>query len=598
LRFIIFLATLAALAAPDAVLADPSSVYFFGDSLTDEGRAGQTAPVMWPSVYLAATGIGASVNYAIGGAYTSNQPSAEFGDMSFLGQVNAFVAAGSAAGPNPAAGIWIGTNNIWIQSGQGAAPASIATRAAADVATGIKTLVGDGVHQFLLLGVYDLSLTNAYYLAGDSTLATRAAAAAASQQYNAQLASLSTPGAAIQYFNIANFINHLMTNPQAYGFTTILPLMPGQACNAACEQTSIFTDTIHLTSKTQTLIGDYVASGNPVYNTANFTYGAIAANVESATASAPLPAEMALSSSQEFVNSEFDRLEASRWAPELPGSSPWSVYGAGDFAAVSPARVGVLAGYGNSNMDYYSASASIGVQYRARPGLRVGASFDYSRAESDLNQTLGSKTSADAYQGAIWASYSRRELFADAILAAGAERFDQTRLGTFGQVSGSPGGGTFTAAARAGYLFETGPVRIGPVAGFAYSRASLNGYTEAGALASAMAYGAQASVSEIGSGGVEIRPAARLAWGLDPFLLAAYEHQFASQAQSVPVAFAYLPTQTLPSWVDAPGDAIRLTAGASFELGRGWSGMVSAYGLIGLKDYGGFGARASATYRF
>jgi hypothetical protein len=81
-------------------------------------------------------------------------------------------------------------------------------------------------------------------------------------------------------------------------------------------------------------------------------------------------------------------------------------------------------------------------------------------------------------------------------------------------------------------------------------------------------------------------------------LLAAYEHQFASQAQSVPVAFAYLPTQTLPSWVDAPGDAIRLTAGASFELGRGWSGMVSAYGLIGLKDYGGFGARASATYRF
>src|SRR4051794_24285109 len=87
-------ASLLATALPTgaARAADPSSIWFFGDSLTDEGRGGRTAPVMWPGVVRSDLGVVAGYNYAIGGAYTSNQPSPIFGDMSYLGQVNSFLA--------------------------------------------------------------------------------------------------------------------------------------------------------------------------------------------------------------------------------------------------------------------------------------------------------------------------------------------------------------------------------------------------------------------------------------------------------------------------------------------------------------------------
>ena len=98
------LATLAWLIPAAARASEISSLSFFGDSLTDEGRNGRTAPVIWAGVLRNDLSITAGTNYAIGGAVTSSQPSAQFGDSSYLGQVNSFVASGtpvSAGAPAP-----------------------------------------------------------------------------------------------------------------------------------------------------------------------------------------------------------------------------------------------------------------------------------------------------------------------------------------------------------------------------------------------------------------------------------------------------------------------------------------------------------------
>ena len=292
MRFFLCCFTAAACITAGTVSAQQvSNLYFFGDSLTDEGRAGRTAPVIWAQVLRNDLSITAGQNLAIGGATSGNQASATFGNSGFLGQVNSFVAGGPYA--NAAAGVWIGTNDIQLGSIARIPAATIVATATQNVRTGLTAIGGAGVGTVSLLGVYDLSLTNAYALAGAATPSVRANAAQASQLYNAQLAALAVPGVRVQYYDIANFINQLQVNARAYGFTQILPLQPGQTCNAVCQQTSIFDDTIHLSARTQALIGDYVAGGNPIYNAAGFTYGAIESNLASSAAAAGVAEHLA-----------------------------------------------------------------------------------------------------------------------------------------------------------------------------------------------------------------------------------------------------------------------------------------------------------------
>ena len=331
-----------------AAHADPvTSYYFFGDSLTDEGRNGRTAPVIWAEVLRNDLSITSGQNFAIGGATSGNQASATFGNSGFLGQVNSFVSGAPYA--NAAAGVWIGTDDV--QLGAAHIPAaSIAATATQNVRTGLAAIVGAGVGTVSLLGVYDLSLTNAYELAGAGTPAVRGNAAQASQLYNAQLASLTVPGVTIRYYDIANFINQLQVNARAYGFTQILPLQPGQTCNATCQQTSIFADTIHLTSRTQTLIGNYVASGNPIYNSAGFTYGAIETNIASAAATAGIGQRLAGAAADRFNGSLLDRIDATRGlAPVAAGGdgrpNPWTIYAYGGGAGGGLAHVGTPASF-------------------------------------------------------------------------------------------------------------------------------------------------------------------------------------------------------------------------------------------------------------
>jgi phospholipase/lecithinase/hemolysin len=371
---------------------DLTTLVFFGDSLTDEGRNGRTAPVMWSQVLRNDLSITSGTNYAIGGAITSNQPTTAFGDASYLGQINRFVSAGGSTNAKTGAGIWIGTNNIWIGASNHLSATSVATSAAADVQTGITQLRSSGVSTIIVLGVYDLSLTNAYKSAGTDSASVRSSAAVSSQFYNTLLQQISTSNSNIVYFNIANFINFLQQNASAYGFTRVLPLLPGQSCDSTCQQTSIFTDTIHLTSRAQQLIGDYVASGNPIYNSANFTYGAIAANVISAQASAPMQSYLARAAAADLIRWNFTRLNR---LPEGGDDrrSLWAMFGSVN-ASTDTIRNSGLSINGTQSI----VGLTAGVDYQASSAVHVGSLVNYAHSEADVTSSVSSLTKLDAFQ--------------------------------------------------------------------------------------------------------------------------------------------------------------------------------------------------------
>jgi len=186
--------------------------YFFGDSLTAEGTF-QSAPIMWPSVLQADTSVFQGADFAVSGSTTA----------AYLAQVNSFLTSGDKVTSNTVAAIWIETNNITIGSAQNQPAQLIVQNALSNIVTGIQELVSTGVKNFIVLGVYDLSLTNAL----GTNVPARTEAAVAAQLLNGQLATLKVQGANIQYFDIAAFINQMQMHPQQYGFLQIMPLAVG-----------------------------------------------------------------------------------------------------------------------------------------------------------------------------------------------------------------------------------------------------------------------------------------------------------------------------------------------------------------------------------
>ena len=431
----------------------------------------------------------------------------------------------------------------------------------------------------------------------------RANAAVASQLYNAQLASLAVPGVAIRYYDIADFIEQLQVNARAYGFTQILPLQPGASCDAICQQTSIFADTIHLTSHTQQLIGDYVASGNPIYNNAGFVYDAIETNIESAAAALSLGQRLAGAEAGRFAGALLDRLDATRGLAYAPVGgegrpTPWTVYAYGGASGGMLAPVGTPSSL-QGDLDTTLAGVTAGAEYRASPAVRFGAAFDYAHVDANLQSTIGATARIDSFQGALYASATFPRLFLDGIVAGGSASLDQTREGIFGSLHAAPNARLFTATGRVGYLLPVGPVKVGPVGGLLYARTTLGGSTENGEAFYAITTEGSTTSSLYGQGGVELRLADPSFLLIDPFVTLTYNRQFDRGFGTVGSALAFLPTQALPGAVLAPSlDFVKLAVGSTVELGPRWYGTVTAFGVKGQASLAAGGGNVGLAYRF
>ncbi|MDE2369740.1 MAG: SGNH/GDSL hydrolase family protein [Burkholderiales bacterium] len=247
------LALTAACSCAPALAGPYSSLYAFGDSLSDVGNDALLTGGAIPNaaIYTDGTtsgrftngrnyidllgadlgvGIAPSVSggtvYAYGGARTDSiQPGlAALGGLSFNQQIAQFDSTHAAADPNALYLIWIGANDMSdaitaAALGNPGAIGSAITGAMSSIGAAIGNLASKGATHFLIPNLPDLSLTPAINGYGNPGLS--ALAHGASIGFDQALAALlqSFGGLDIRGLDIFDDLNAVVADPATYGFT-------------------------------------------------------------------------------------------------------------------------------------------------------------------------------------------------------------------------------------------------------------------------------------------------------------------------------------------------------------------------------------------
>jgi outer membrane autotransporter protein len=161
--------------------------------------------------------------------------------------------------------------------------------------------------------------------------------------------------------------------------------------------------------------------------------------------------------------------------------------------------------FGSTKYSYDSGGVLAGGKFYVTPDLTLGPTFGYTHIASDLKQGLGS-TDLDSFHLGGFLAYDTSSLFVHAIAAYGWNQFDISRTGFFGPITPNTDANTTVAAIKAGYLFDLGAVRLGPIGGFTYTDTHVKGYSEAGDPFLTQTVADQFLQSAVVSGGLRLKP--------------------------------------------------------------------------------------------
>ncbi len=483
-----------------------TGLYVFGDSLSDNGNlfrlTGQPpAPYFQGRFSNGATyaerlpGLlgftyTPSTNYAVGGALTSTAHNSGIPNVGMQSQVNNFLGSGRAFGPRDLVVVWGGANDYFATLATVATQSQ--TQAQATIGSQITTTIGNLAGQVQALaraGAREIIVPNLPLLGATPGVSASGATATATANlitttHNSNLASTMGAvgrgvGANVYLIDTAALFTDLQTNPAKYGLTnTTAQCVQTAACvggSSATQAQYLFWDGVHPTAAVHQIYATYVA--------ANLT----------GTAVQSAPGRLAEASARGFDSDISARQFARRGGAggvSLAGSALPGTSQSGD--TDKPFSVFVAANYGwgdrdSSNteaaLDYTDTSVTLGADYRLGRMLLVGAALGYGMSEGKLSGGLG-KVEQDSFRGALYASLFDRAWYIDASLTAGLNDFDKISRNTgfvgAPSVSGKTDGQTLTSGLEAGYLFQSGNLAFGPLAGLRYSVVSLDGYTEQG----------------------------------------------------------------------------------------------------------------------
>ncbi|MGJ5179814.1 autotransporter domain-containing protein [Bradyrhizobium oligotrophicum] len=446
------------------------------------------------------------LNYAIGGAMAGTTNVVGAGIPGFFQEWSGLTGFSGTISPNDLVEISIGGNDAraYYRSGGSLAGAPAAAAVTAQQAmAGINALVGDGARTIVFTAGNVSTLPEAI---GN---ANAAAGAAYSTTYNslmqAQLAGIARSGVRVEYVDTGLLGTLIQANPSRYGFTN------AGACPVACignpalqNQYLFYVDGIHLTSHGFEVLGQYIVNrlNAPLTMAPQGEVGSIAAMGFAATLFGKLDlfretAGFAPSTMNAYAS--VTKAPPYGKAPPLAAVSPWSFYMQGN-GGVSD-RQGNVASNG-FNLD--SVGGTIGVDYRLSPNALIGAAFDYANPKAKLFNNAGT-TDSNSYQFGLYGAWASSNLFAQGFATIGHQDYRNTRPGVVDTITSNPGGTTFVAAGKAGYLFDAGSAKLGPIGGLTYARARVDGFTEAGDPALTLNVGAQTAETLIGSVGVQLR---------------------------------------------------------------------------------------------
>ncbi len=294
--------------APAAALAEPiTSMFVFGDSLSDQGNAFLLTGGAFPpppyagrasngpvAVERLADRLGVSLapaaaggtNYAVVGAatgpvnipgtpiVTDNSAAVQYGlpvlaGTGIINQVLEFASTGPAADPaHSLFVVWGGPNDLFLDPS-----AAAAANAATNLATAIGLLHANGARRFLVPNLPDLSLTPE---GRAQSPADRAALQALSLLFNFGLGlaldSLEAlPGIDITRFDTFAQLTALANDQAAFANTedACLSIGPGGATVCADPSTYVFWDSLHPTTAAHEVLGDAFATAVPEPATAS-----------------------------------------------------------------------------------------------------------------------------------------------------------------------------------------------------------------------------------------------------------------------------------------------------------------------------------------
>ncbi|MGJ4947329.1 autotransporter domain-containing protein [Bradyrhizobium sp. HKCCYLS20291] len=444
------------------------------------------------------------LNYAIGGAMAGNTNVAGVGIPGFAQEWSGLTGFSGTIAPTDLVELSVGGNDAraYYQAGGtlAGAPAAAAVTAGQAMA-GINALVGAGART-IVFTVGDVSTLPEALVKPNVP-----AGSAFSQTYNslmqASLAGVARAGVRVEYVDTGLIGKLIQANPSRYGFSSF-------ACSAACignpalqYQSLFYVDGVHLTSHGFEVLGQYIVNrlNAPLTLAPQGEVASISAMGFASTLFGKLDMFRETAGFAPSTMNSFASMTKAPYAkaPPLAPVSPWSFYMQGNGGLSN--RQGNVASNG-FNLD--SIGGTIGVEYRLSANAMIGTAFDYANPRAKLFNNTGT-SDANSYQFGVYGAWASSNLFAEGLATIGHQDYRNTRPGIVDIITSNPGGTTFVAAGKAGYLFDAGAAKLGPIGGLTYARARVDGFTEAGDPALTLTVGSQTAETLIGSVGVQLR---------------------------------------------------------------------------------------------
>lgn len=526
-------------------------------------------------------------NYAVGGARTPG-----FGDNTngplypnYADELQAFLNNGIRLTPRDLVYLEIGGNDslafailTLLGGGSAAQAVQLGTNSGTNISASVGTLIGTGAQTFAILRAGSIE-NKPYFNGGSPNL--RIFDTAQFDALQSGLVQYARAGARIFILNTTLIDDRVRANPSLFGF---VEAFKGCQTVVSCVNASItdqnkyyFWDGIHYTSAGYSLLTNYLTN-----------------QVDAPSTITP-QGSIVLATANSFSQSTFGRLDAYRnfssyglggaynaYAADMPTKArpmkpvdptPWWVYGEASYAGGT--REASLFNPGGS---FSAVGGNIGIEYQSTPNWKVGGVFNYARPEQSLG-LQNAHFKADAFQWTGYGSYTSKNWFVDALIGYGRQNIATDRSGVIDTIYGNTHVDLFNLAGRAGYLFDIGSVRIGPIGSLNYTAGSIAGYTETGDFMLTQIVNRQDVESLIGSAGVQFRfPFAVNSALYSPYINVTAEHDFLGDGRVVTTT----QTSTLLLPVMTPTNSTnptygKIAGGISGTISSNVTGMINAF---------------------
>ena len=380
------------------------------------------------------------------------------------------------------------------------------------------------------------------------------------------LSGYAADGVMVHYLDLNLVTDNILADPAAYGitqgsaaslFTCPAPTSTVPGCLADSSGYLFYFDGLHLTSGGFAIIAQYVAT----------------------QLNAPLvlqaPGDLGLDTARQFGRTLGSRVDL---GSPRDGDMP---EGLGVYLVGDTLTRRVDASDTNLRFKSTTTGATAGVEYGFGSGM-VGIAANISRPRASFT-TDAANVDGRSVQLGVYGGAGIAGGFVQGYAGYGWDDNDLDRDGVVENMNAKVDGNHRLAGIKAGYLMPMGSVRVGPVVGLDYAKATVDAYTEDGDAALTLDVGKQSYSSLRGSIGAEVR--GDFAGGgiqLRPFAAVAIEKELKGDGRTLRFAQTSAPT-IVNRWriEDSKKAYGRISAGFSAAILDGVSLNVTGSGTVG-----------------